>query len=146
MLEPWSLVRFLHVLSATVWVGGQLTITTMLLPVVRHRVAITDRAELMRQVGRRFGKFTITVFLPVQITTGLLLAYHHGVTVMSLSQPGYGRTLLAKLIVVTLVLTASGVHGWAHGTNRAGTARTFAIGSLVGSVVIVLLATALPSS
>lgn len=131
MFELWTLVRFLHVLSAMVWVGGQLTLTAMLLPVVRARLAAGDRAEVMRHVGRRFGLFTLAVFLPVQIITGVLLS------------PGYGRTLLAKLIVVALVLAASGVHGWAQGTARAELARAFAVGSLLGSLVIVLLATAL---
>lgn len=146
MLEPFTLVRFLHVLGATVWVGGQLTITTMLLPVVRTRLDVTARADVMRHIGRKFAKFTLAVFLPVQVATGVLLADHYGVTISSLAQPGYGRTLLAKLIVVTLVMLASGFHGVAHGTGRAGTARALAIGSLMGSIVIVLLATALPST
>lgn len=143
MFELWSLVRFLHVLFAMVWVGGQLTITTMLLPVVRARLAAGDRAEVMRHVGRRFGLFTLVLFLPVQIGTGVLLAWHHGVAFGSLLSPGYGRTLLAKIIVVGLVLAASGVHGWAQGTARAELARAFAVGSLLGSLVIVLLAAAL---
>jgi len=32
------------------------------------------------------------------MVTGLALAAHNGVTVSSLGVPGYGRTLLAKLI------------------------------------------------
>ena len=144
MPELWTLVRFLHVLSAMVWVGGQLTLTALLLPVIRARLAAADRAAVMRQIGRRFGMFTVTVFLPVQLSTGVLLAWHHGVTLASLTQPGYGRTLLAKLVVVALVLAASGVHGWAQGTRRADAARVFALGSLLGSLVVVLLATALP--
>lgn len=144
MLGLWSLVRFAHVLSAMVWVGGQLTLTAMLLPVVRTRLTAADRADVMRRIGRRFGMFTVTVFLPVQVGTGALLAWRHGVTFASLAHPGYGRTLLAKLIVFTLVLAVSGLHGWAQGTRRAGWARSFALGSLLGSVIIVLLATALP--
>lgn len=144
MLGLWSLVRFLHVLSAMVWVGGQLVISAMLLPVLRARLTTAEGAEVRHQLGRRFGIFTLTVFLPVQVTTGVLLAWHKDVTLVSLTHPGYGRTLLAKLIVFTLVLIASGVHGWAQGTRRAGLARSFALGSLLGSLVIVLLATALP--
>lgn len=140
------MVRFLHVMSAMVWVGGQLTISVLLLPIVRDRLTGTDRADVMRQIGRRFGSFTITVFLPVQIATGILLTWRAGVTVDSLGDPGYGRTLLAKLVVFALVMLASGVHGWAQGTARAGIARTFAIGTLLGSLVIVLLATALPGT
>lgn len=143
MFEVWSLIRFVHILSAAVWVGGQLTITALLLPVLRAKLAVGDRATVMRQVGRRFGKFTVIGFLPIQVGSGLLLAWRHGVTFGMLTEPGYGRTLLAKLIVVTLVLAAAGLHGWAQGTGRADLARAFAIASLSGSLIVILLATAL---
>jgi len=143
VFELWTLIRFVHVLSATVWVGGQLTISALLLPVVRRGLAARDRATVMRGVGRRFGRFTVVVFLPVQLGSGVLLAWHHGVGFATLAEPGYGRTLLAKLIVVALVMAAAGVHGWAQGTRRAGAARAFAIVSLLGSFLIVLLAVSL---
>lgn len=146
MLGLWSFVRFLHVLSAMVWVGGQLTITAMLLPVVRSRLPVIDRGAVMRAVGRRFGLFTIALFLPVQIGTGVLIAAHKGVTFASLTHPGYGRTLLAKLIVFALVMVASGLHGLAQSRGLPHVARALAIGSLLGSLVIVLLATALPAT
>lgn len=143
MFEVWTAVRFIHILSAAVWVGGQLTISALLLPALRAKLAVRDRAAVMRRVGRRFGKFTVLVFLPVQLASGVLLAWHHGVTLGTLAEPGYGRTLLAKLIVVALVLAAAGLHGWAQGTRRADLARTFAMASLAGSLIIILLATAL---
>ncbi|HET8600221.1 MAG TPA: hypothetical protein VFL99_07840 [Segeticoccus sp.] len=144
MLGLWPFVRFLHVVSAMVWVGGQLTLTALLLPLIRQRLKVADAAGLMRSVGQRFGVYTLSVFLPVQVGTGALLAWREGVTFTSLTHPGYGRTLLAKLTVFALVLLASGLHGWAHGTGRKEVARALAVGSLIGSVVIVLLATALP--
>jgi uncharacterized membrane protein len=143
MLGLWSFVRFLHVLGAMVWVGGQLTITAVLLPVVRTRLGAGERAQLMTAVGTRFGIYTVVGFLPVQVITGLAVAAHNGVTVASLGQPGYGRTLLAKLVAFALVLLASGGHGWANGAGRPVLARALAIGSLVGSLGIVVLATAL---
>jgi len=146
MLDGWSLVRFVHVLAAMVWVGGQLTLTVMLLPVIRARLGPAERGAVMREVGRRFGIFTLTVFLPLQVATGVLLAWHRGVTLAALTDPGYGRTLLAKLVVVTLVMAISGVHGWAQRRGRPALARSFAVGSLLGSLIIVLLATALPAT
>lgn len=146
MVGLWSFVRFLHVMGAMVWVGGQLTITVMLLPVVRRGLGDTERAATLTAVGKRFGMFTILVFLPLQIATGVLLAWHKGVTLPSLAEPGYGRTLAAKLVAFALVMIAAGAHGWARSTDRALLARALAIGSLIGSVVIVLLATALPTT
>jgi uncharacterized membrane protein len=146
MLGWWSLVRFVHVVSAMVWVGGQLTISAMLLPVVRRLLDAEGRATVLTGVGRRFGKFTVAVFLPLQVGSGVALAWHKGVTIPSLADPGYGRTLAAKLIAFALVMLAAGVHGWAMGTRRQMLARALAIASLVGSLAIVLLATALPRS
>lgn len=146
MIGLWSFVRFLHVMGAMVWVGGQLTITVMLLPVVRRNLGDADRATTLTAVGKRFGLFTILVFLPLQILTGVLLAWHKGVTIPSLAEPGYGRTLAAKLVAFALVMIAAGAHGWARNTDRALLARVLAIGSLIGSIVIVLLATALPTT
>ena len=146
MLSAWSLVRFVHVVSAMVWVGGQLTISAMLLPVVRAHVEPAMRGWILSAVGRRFGVFTVTLFLPLQVSTGLALAWHKGVTVASLADPGYGRTLGAKLVAFALVMLAAGGHGWAMANGRQVLARALAIGSLVGSLAIVLLATALPTT
>lgn len=146
MIGLWSLVRFTHVVSAMLWVGGQLTVSAVLMPVVRTRLAGPEMRTVMTGVGRRFGQFTVTLFLPVQVSTGVLLAWHHGVTVASLAEPGYGRTLGAKLLAFALVMAAAGAHGWANGTGRRELARAFAMASLVGSLVIVVLATALASS
>ena len=146
MLGWWSFVRFVHVVSAMTWVGGQLTISAMVLPVVRRLLSVEDRLPVLTGVGRRFGLFTVVAFLPLQVGTGILLAWHKGVTLPSLAEPGYGRTLAAKLVAFALVMAAAGGHGWAMGTTRKALARSLAIATLVGSLAIVLLATALPQS
>ena len=144
MLGWWSLVRFVHVLSAMVWVGGQVTISLMVLPVARRLLRVEDRGPVLSAVGRRFGIFTVVAFLPLQVGSGLMLAWHNGVTIASLADPGYGRTLAAKLMAFALVMVAAGGHGWAMGTKRQAFARSLAIASLIGSLAVVLLATALP--
>jgi uncharacterized membrane protein len=143
MVSWWSLLRFVHVLSAAVWVGGQLTLSALLLPVLRRRLPANLRASMTTSIGRRFGFYTLAVFVPVQVGSGIGLAIQHGVTWHALAQPGYGRTLSAKLAVFVVVMVLSGLHGWAHGTGRTAHARALALGSLIGSCVIVLLATAL---
>jgi putative copper export protein len=139
----WSLLRFVHVLSAAVWVGGQLTLSGLFLPVVRRQLSAELRTSLATTVGRRFALYTLIVFLPLQIGSGIGLAIERHVTWSSLGQPGYGRTLLSKLCVFALVLLLSGLHGWAQSTGRKPMARALALGSLLGSCVIIVLATAL---
>ncbi|MBB6347367.1 hypothetical protein ACWGH8_06180 [Nonomuraea muscovyensis] len=142
----WSVVRFLHVLGAALWVGGQLTVSLIVLPLARRLLDGERRATVLRAVGRRFGLFTAAVFLPVQLGTGVAIAVRKGVTWASLLEPGYGRVLAAKLLLFCAVMLAAGLHGWASGTGRAGTARALAVASLVGSLGVVLLATALPAT
>ncbi|MFF4239111.1 hypothetical protein [Actinomadura geliboluensis] len=141
----WSVIRFLHVSGAALWVGGQLTISLVLLPLARRKLAAEQYTGIAREVGRRFGIFTGAVFLPVQITTGVAMAWHKGVTWASLTEPGYGRILAAKLLLFAAVVAVAGVHGWAS-SRHPSFARAMAIASLVGSVGIVLIATALPST
>jgi hypothetical protein len=50
IVSIWTLVRFVHVLSAMVWVGGQLLLSLLVLPVLR-RLDAASRAPLTREVG-----------------------------------------------------------------------------------------------
>lgn len=136
-------MRFVHVLSAMVWVGGQLLLSLLVLPVLRRRLDPASRAPLTREVGVRFGIFTVAIFLPLQIASGIALATHRGLTVGDLAEPGYGRTLGEKLTLFAVVLVISGVHGAAVRRGQDRLARLLGIATLVGSVGVVLLATAL---
>jgi uncharacterized membrane protein len=136
-------VRFVHVLSAMVWVGGQLLLSLLVLPVLRRRLDAASRVLLTREVGVRFGVFTVAIFLPLQIVTGIALATHRGLTLSDLAAPGYGRTLGEKLALFAVVLLISGLHGLAVRRGRDRLARLLGIATLLGSVGVVLLATAL---
>ncbi|HEY8722206.1 hypothetical protein [Pengzhenrongella sp.] len=146
MLDAWSLVRFVHVVGAIVWLGGQLTISALVMPAARRRLAEPDRAALMRVLGMRFGIASAAVLIPLQLATGVALAAHKGVTWASLAEPGYGRMLAGKLVAFVLVMLAAALHGWAIGAGHRTLAKALAVSSLAGSFVVVLLATALPVS
>lgn len=139
----WSLVRFAHVAGAALWVGGQLALSLVILPLARHLLAPEAKERFTAAAGRRFGMLTGAVFLPVQLGTGWALAWHRGVTWASLDEPGYGRTLATKLALFVVVMLAAAGHGIAHAKGRADLARPLAVVSLVGSLGVVLLATAL---
>jgi putative copper export protein len=146
IITVWALVRFVHVVLAMAWVGGQLLLSLLVLPVLRRRLDAATRAPLTREVGIRFGVFTVAVFLPLQVLTGLALAAHRGVTLRSLAAPGYGRILGAKVVLFAVVLLVSGAHGVAVGRGQdwlARLARLLGVATLLGSVGVVLLATAL---
>ncbi|MDX3524927.1 hypothetical protein P1P75_00255 [Streptomyces sp. ID05-39B] len=140
----WSLVRFAHVAGAALWVGGQLALSLVILPLARHLLTPEAKDAFTAAAGRRFGLLTGALFLPVQLATGWAMAWHRGVTWASLAEPGYGRTLATKLALFVVVMLAAAAHGTAHSRGRPDLARGLAVVSLVGSLGVVLLATALP--
>lgn len=113
----WPTVRlFLHVLAATVWVGGQLTLAA-LVPAVR-RIA----ADVPKVAARRFNQVAWPAFA-VLVATGVWNI---------LAEPGritgrYQVTLMVKLAVVAV----SGVTAFLHARARS-TVGLAVFGALTG--------------
>jgi putative copper export protein len=100
----WDTIRlFLHVLAATVWVGGQITLAA-LVPVLRRR-----GAEIPRAAARRFNLVAWPAF-GVLIVTGIW----NIAAVRSQIHGSYRTTLIVKLVVVAI----SGVTALLHARAR----------------------------
>jgi len=100
----WDTIRlFLHVLAATVWVGGQITLAA-LVPVLRRR-----GAEIPRAAARRFNQVAWPAF-GVLIVTGIW----NVAAVRSQIHGSYRTTLIVKLVVVAI----SGVTALLHARAR----------------------------
>jgi putative copper export protein len=67
--ELWIAVRWLHVIAMAFFVGGQLMLAAVVVPVMRRE----PDNQRIRQVARRFGIGTL-VALGVLIATGVALA------------------------------------------------------------------------
>jgi putative copper export protein len=141
-VNGWSLVRFLHVVAAMGWVGGQLLLSAVVLPVLRAELEPAVRGPLVRTTARRFALVANIVLLPVLLGTGIALAWHRGVTLGILDEPGYGRLLGTKLVLVVVSIVLAGAHG-ALVRARPRTARTLAVTGLASSLGVVVFATAL---
>ena len=100
----WDTIRlFLHVLAATVWVGGQITLAA-LVPALRRL-----GAEIPRAAARRFNQVAWPAFA-VLVITGVwnIAAVHaqiHG---------SYETTLVVKLIVVVISGVTAALHARAR--------------------------------
>ena len=124
-----SLRLFLHVLAATVWVGGQLTLVG-LLPVLR-----AAGADVPRAAARRFGRIAWAAFA-VLVATGVWnMATYDGK-----DRAGYHTTIGLKLGFVVLSGVAAYVHqrGGSRLALAAGgaAAMVFALGALFLGVVL----------
>lgn len=141
-VTAWSLVRFAHVLAAMVWVGGQLLLSGIVLPVVRAELAPEVRGPIVHRTARRFALVANVVLLPTLLVTGIALAWHRGVTFGSFDDPGYGRLLGIKLVLVVASVALAALHGVIASRNPTR-ARPLALLGLTVSVGIVVFATAL---
>lgn len=113
----WDTIRlFLHVLAATIWVGGQLTLAA-LVPALRGL-----GAEIPRAAARRFNQVAWPAFA-VLIVTGVW----NIIAVQSQIHGSYAVTLWVKLAVVALSGLTAALH--ARATSKAGLA---VWGSLTG--------------
>jgi putative copper export protein len=102
----WDTIRlFLHVLAATVWVGGQLTLAAVV-PVLRKA-----GADIPRAAARRFNQVAWPAFA-VLIITGIW----NVIAVRSQVTGSYETTLVVKLVVVLISGVTAALHARARGT------------------------------
>lgn len=138
----WSLIRFAHVLCAMGWVGGQVTLSAIVLPVLRRDLAPEVRVPIVRKAAKRYGLAANVVLLPTLLASGLALANHRGLSWGTLTEDGYGRLFAIKMVLVVTSVVIAAVHG-ILATKRPTSARPLAIAGLASSVAIVVFATAL---
>ena len=122
----WDTIRlFLHVLAATIWVGGQLTLAA-LVPVLRR-----FGADVPGAAARRFNQVAWTAF-GVLVVTGIwnIVAVRSQIS----HSDSYRTTLVVKLAVVVVSGVAAALH------IRSRTARRRAVfGALTGLSALVAL-------
>ncbi len=119
LLSVW-----LHVIAATIWLGGMAFLVLVVVPWLRRG----DRAQgavLLRETGRRFRDVGWTCFA-VLAATGTFNAYVRGVRISSFTdvrflRSAFGGALALKIALFAIVLLVSAYHDFSLGP-RATTA------------------------
>jgi putative copper export protein len=96
-MQTWTVVRFLHLVGVTFFVGGQLMLVAAVTPAVRRR----GDDETMQLVARRFGIGSVAA-LAIAVATGVAMASHFSLW--------DDQILQAKLMVLVFVLVLAGLH------------------------------------
>lgn len=142
----------LHVIGAGGWLGSLLVVLVAGLPVA-IRLPDDERGAAVADLFNAFSP-TAVVFAGIVALTGVFAAWLHMSELSALWQSGYGRMLLLKLAILSLV-AGTGAYNWRRvrptlGTAAATTAmqRSARIELLAGVLVIavtaVLVATPTP--
>ncbi len=105
-----AIVTWIHLISASIWVGGSIFLGGVLAPLLKKMsLSIEERLELMIKVGRRFNKIALPS-LVILIGTGI---YNSHLVLQSpeiLFSSSYGAFLITKIVLVIALIVTFAVH------------------------------------
>lgn len=108
-----TFLRAVHLLSATVWVGGSVVLVFVGVPAIRATEG-EARAAAMRALGRRWRPLGWSS-MGIAILSGLWLSSRHGAFHSAALGSGFDRWLMVKSALVVLLVAGSLVHDFALG-------------------------------
>lgn len=106
-------LRILHVLSASVWVGGTVALVFVGVPAIRQLEG-EARATAMRTLGRRWRPIGWSA-MAVAILSGLWLTERHGGFNRAALETDFDRTLILKSALVVLLVVGGLLHDYVLG-------------------------------
>lgn len=110
MAMEQAIITWIHLVSASIWVGGSLFIGVVISPLLRTMpTSLEERLQFMIKVGRRFNKIAIPSLL-ILIGTGI----YNSIAFLNkpdlLFSSSYGNFLIVKIILVVALILAYAVH------------------------------------
>lgn len=105
-----AIITWIHLVGASIWVGGSLTIGLVLSPLLKTITdSIPERMQIMIRVGRRFNKIAVPSLI-ILMVTGVYNSH------VLLGRPdlliasSYGIFLIIKIILVIALIITYAVH------------------------------------
>jgi len=108
-----SVLRVIHLLSATIWVGGTIVLVFVGVPAIR-KLEGEARATAMRALGRRWRPLGWSA-MGVAIVSGLWLTDLHGGFDSGALSTDFDRTLILKSVLVALLVVGALIHDYVLG-------------------------------
>lgn len=105
-----ALVTWVHLICASIWVGGSLFIGIVLVPVLKsYTKSVEELVALMIKVGRRFNMITVPAFA-VLIASGVFNSRGFLGDPSALFASDYGLILTIKSILVAATVATYVIH------------------------------------
>ena len=108
-----TVLRVLHVLSASIWVGGTVALVFVAVPAIR-KLEGEARATAMRALGRRWRPLGWTA-MAIAILSGLWLTELNGGFTRAALDTEFDRTLIVKSVLVALLVVGALMHDYVLG-------------------------------
>ena len=105
-----AIVTWIHLISASIWVGGSIFLGVVLAPLLKKMsLSIEERLELMIMGGRRFNKIALPS-LVILIGTGIYNSHLVLQSTEILFTSSYGAFLITKIVLVIALIVSFAVH------------------------------------
>lgn len=122
MRAAYLISVWLHIVAASVWIGGMAFLTLVVVPWLRagrERIA----GALLRETGGRFLPLAWSVF-GILLATGSFNLYVRGVRLSNLLDTGwlatpFGKAVALKLALFATILIVSAIHDFGVGRRAA---------------------------
>ncbi len=102
------LIDWLHLLAASLWIGGMLYLSLVYLPIIQKQATL-GRTQALLSILPGFSPLAITGVI-IMAVTGPFNATFHMTSLSQLLDTAYGRTLLIKSGLVGAMLLVSAIH------------------------------------
>lgn len=139
-------LSFAHLAAASFWVGGLVYFGLVYLPAVRG-----EPPDIVHAAASRFSRLALVCVLVLAVTGGAQARLYAGVPT-ALGRSIYGRTLIAKLIVIAPLLLLAAVNRWrilpriTAAVGAAGALRALVRTEAAVALVVVALAAAIATT
>lgn len=105
-----AIILWIHLLCATIWVGGSIFLGVVLSPMLKTITnSMEERIRLMITIGKRFNKIAVPS-LAILIATGIYNSKNFISNPDLLTSTSYGQFLVIKIILVFLLVITYIVH------------------------------------
>lgn len=109
----WLLIRWIHVLAAVTWIGGNLTLAMIIVPYFRQNLPPVRRILLLTEIGKRFEPIVWGCVL-ILLFTGIGNVFE-SLGLSNIEVNAYMRTLLIKLLLFIILLILTAMHSFVLG-------------------------------
>lgn len=105
-----ALLTWVHLVAASIWVGGAIFLGVVLSPALRNAMPdVGERMRLIILVGKRFNKIAVPS-LVVLMATGLYNSHALLANYQILGATSYGTYLVVKMVLVALLVAVYCIH------------------------------------
>jgi putative copper resistance protein D len=105
-----AIITWIHLISASIWVGGSLFIGIVFSPLLKTMTSsIETRMQIMIRVGKRFNKVAVPSLI-ILMVTGLYTSHALIGKPDLLISTSYGTYLIIKIILVIALIITYAVH------------------------------------